>query len=289
MSGDRGDIVDHYESVEEEARLASGAGRIELLRTQEVLRRHLPPAPAKILDVGGGTGVHASWLADEGYSVHVIDLAPRHVRLAAERLGSKGVTAEVGDARDLPVPDAACDAVLLLGPLYHLVDRADRLSALREAVRAVRPGGVVAVGAISRFASLFDGLARGFLFDPAFRRIVADDLASGVHRNPDQRPHWFTTAYFHRPEELAEEVAEAGLDVRELVGLEGLAGWLPELADRLEDPDALDSILYSARALESEPGLAGLSGHLLLVGSGSRPRTKRKGPAGAGPLWREAS
>ena len=67
--------------------------------------------------------------------------------------------------------------------------------------------------AINRFASLFDGLAQSYLFDPAFRAIVAQDLATGVHENPTGDPRWFTTAYFHRPEELAAEATEAGLDV----------------------------------------------------------------------------
>ena len=87
--------------------------------------------------------------------------------------GSAGrVTAEVGDARDLPLADASFDAALVLGPLYHLTDRADRLRALAEVRRVVRPGGLIFVAAISRFASLFDGLARGFLFEPGFRDIV---------------------------------------------------------------------------------------------------------------------
>jgi len=157
------------------------------------------------------------------------------------------------------------DVVLLFGPLYHLTERHDRLSALREAVRAVRPGGVVAVAAVSRFASLFDGLARQYLFDPEFRSIAAQDLREGQHRNPGDRPGWWTTAYFHRPDELRDEVNEAGLDVRELVGLEGLALWLPQLADRWGNLDDRETILWSSRAIEPEPSLAGLSAHLLLV------------------------
>ncbi len=71
-----------------------------------MLRRHLPKLPAKVLDVGGGTGVHAQWLAAEGYRVHLIDPAPRHVAKANADLGQLGVTAELGDARDFPLPTA---------------------------------------------------------------------------------------------------------------------------------------------------------------------------------------
>ncbi len=258
-------IVRHYQDHQEEARISEGFGQLELLRAQEVLGRHLPHPPASVLDVGGGTGVHARWLAADGYQVHLIDLAPRHVAKANADLGGLGVTAELGDARNLPVSDGTYDVVLMFGPLYHLTERHDRLSALREAVRAVRPGGVVAVAAVSRFASLFDGLARQYLFDPEFRSIATQDLREGQHRNPGERPGWWTTAYFHRPDELRDEVNEAGLDVRELVGLEGLALWLPQLADRWADPDDREAILWSSRAIESEPSLAGLSAHLLVV------------------------
>ena len=134
-----------------------------------------------------------------------------------------------------------------------------------EAIRVVRPGGLVAVAAINRFASLFDGLARGFLFDPAFRQIVADDLTSGQHRNPDDRPHWFTTAYFHHPDELRAELQDSGLSVIELVGVEGLAGWLASLAQQWASDAGRQVILDASRAVESEPTLLGLSAHLLAV------------------------
>jgi len=259
------EIIDHYETIREEYRITAGLGRLELLRTQEVLRRHLPTPPAAIIDIGGGPGAHAEWLADAGYQVHLVDLTPRHVKQVRSALTSKGVTAEVGDARVLALPSNSFDAALLLGPLYHLTERQDRLQALREAARVVRSGGLIAAGAISRFASLFDGLARGFLFDVEFRQIVERDLRDGQHRNPTNRANWFTTAYFHRPEELTSEAEQAGLQVRELVGLEGLAGWMPHLDHRWKTEDGRSAILYSARTVESEPALLALSAHLLLI------------------------
>ncbi len=260
------EIIRHYESNDESPRITEGLGRLELLRTREVVRRHLPDAPLRILDVGGATGVHAQWLADEGYSVHIVDLVPGHVERARTELGATGkVTAELGDARRLPVADKAFDAALVLGPLYHLTERTDRELALREAARAVAPGGLIFVAAISRFASLFDGLARGFLFEHPFREIVDGDLRDGQHRNPTDRPEWFTTAYFHHPRGLREEAEAAGLDVIEVVGVEGLARWLPQLAEHWTVEEKREAILFSARAVESEDALLGLSAHLILV------------------------
>jgi SAM-dependent methyltransferase len=198
--------------------------------------------------------------------VDLIDPVAEQVAEARRRAGNPpAFTAQLGDARNLGHQDASCDAVLLLGPLYHLVERADRVRALREARRVLKLGGVVFGAAISRFASLHDGLAREFIFDPTFLGIVEADLATGQHRNPTDRPEWFTTAYFHHPDELRAESQEAGLEVCEVVGLEGLAGWLTGLAGRWDDPRARETILSAARAVESEPSLLGLSAHMLIV------------------------
>ena len=145
-------IQQHYETdIDEDARLRGGLGRLEFARVQEIVRRHLPPAPQRVLDVGGATGVHAEWLLEDGHQVHLIDLVPGHVDRATARFGGGShFTAEVGDARQLPVRDAAFDVVLLFGPLYHLVERADRVATWREAARAVVPGGLVLGMGISR-------------------------------------------------------------------------------------------------------------------------------------------
>ncbi len=139
----------------------------------------------------------------------------------------------------------------------------------------MREGGWVFVAAISRFASLFDGLTSGMLSDPAFLAIVQQDLRDGQHRNPERRPGWFTTAFFHRPDELLEEAAAAGYDVVELVGLEGLACWLPQLEAMFDNPRERALILSAARSIETESSLLGLSAHLLLAA-----RTPARQPGG---------
>src|SRR4029077_7044821 len=131
----------------------------------------------------------------------------------------------LGDARELPFPDASADAGLLLGPLYPLTEADARVRALAEAARVLRPGGRVIVAAIPRFASTLDGLVRGFVAEPEFAEIVERDVASGVHLNPARRQGWFTTAYFHRPDELRDELEGAAFAVDAVVAVEG-PGWL---------------------------------------------------------------
>src|SRR5215510_9288668 len=158
---DADEVAAYYAQGLERERLDGSAGALELVRTQLLLERYLPAPPAVVADVGGGPGRYAVWLAERGYRVHLIDPVPLHVeqaRAAAGRPGAALAGAEVGDARALRLPDASADAVLLLGPLYHLPERADRLRAPAEARRVCRQGGVVIAAAISRFASTLDGL-----------------------------------------------------------------------------------------------------------------------------------
>src|SRR6185295_15870885 len=108
-------------------------------------------------------------------------------------------SAAVGDARRLEAADNTADAVLLLGPLYHLTEREDRVKALSEAFRVLKPGGVLLAAAISRFASFLDGVRHGFLADPIFVDLVRQDLATGQHRNPNHTAGYFSTAFFHQP------------------------------------------------------------------------------------------
>ncbi len=257
------EITGHYAGADERARLDSGVGRLEELRTRELLARWLPPAPSTVLDVGGGAGRCALPLTGDGHRVHLVDPVPLHARQAADA-GLPSVV--LGDARRLPFGDSSADAVLLLGPLYHLVRSADRVAALQEAARVLRPGGVVLAAAISRWASTADGFVRGFLADEGFARLVADDVATGVHRNPARRPGWFTTAYLHRPEDLVEEVCLAGLVPDGPVAVEGLAGYAADIDALLDDPGARARVMEAVRRTEREPALLGASSHLLVAG-----------------------
>ena len=267
--GDIDEVTAYYARGVERDRLASGPGALEFARTQALLERYLPAPPAVVVDVGGGPGRYAVWLAERGYRVHLVDPVPLHVDQARAAATSRpGVTlasAEVGDARALRLPEESADAVLLLGPLYHLPERAERLQALAEARRVCRQGGVVIGAAISRFASTLDGLRAGYLDDPVFATVAADDRRDGRHRNPTDDPAYFTTAYFHHPEELAAECAAAGLAHEVTVGVEG-AGWLlPDLDLRLADERRRAVLLDALAALEAEPTLLGVSAHLLTV------------------------
>ena len=194
---------------------------------------------------------------------------PLHVAQAEEASRARPThplaSCAVGDARALGRPDDSADAVLLLGPLYHLTDRADRLEALREARRVLRPGGTLVAAAISRFASALDGLRGGYLDDPVFAAIALRDLADGQHRNPTGHPAYFTTAFFHRPDELRQEVTDAGLTSVQLLAVEGPAWLLQDFDAHWDNPGRRERLLDVVRRVEADPSLLGASAHLLAI------------------------
>ena len=261
------EILAHYEAGIEAPRLAQRAGILERARTMDLLSRHLPPAPARILDVGGGPGAYSVWLAGRGYDVRLLDPVPLHVEQAQAAARDAGVALEaaIGDARRLDDADGSADAVLLMGPLYHLTEKVDRIAALAEARRVLRPGGVVMATGISRYASLLDGMSRRLVDDPAFRRILERDLSDGQHRNPTERLDYFTTAYFHKVEHLAAEAEEAGLGMASVYAIEGPAWLLADVEARAGDAAHWSILMDLLRQVEAVPALLAASAHLMLV------------------------
>jgi SAM-dependent methyltransferase len=193
---------------------------------------------------------------------------PLHVQqLRDEAAGIEDLHTAVCDARDLDLGDASVDAVLLLGPLYHLRERADRIHALTEARRVVRPGGPVFVAAVSRWVTrILDLRYRLYLDHPQLA-----ELTSHVERigwlPPLTPTSW--TGYSHRPHQLRAELRDAGLAVADLVSVDGPAFLLTDLDARWDDPVGRAAILDAARAFERVPELLGMGPHLLAT---ARPR-----------------
>lgn len=263
------EVLAHYERGLEAERLSKRTNPIELVRTQELLSRYLPPPPAVIFDVGGGSGIYACWLAQLGYKVHLIDAVPLHVEQARSASLVQPdyplASAEIGDARQLNQANNSVDAVLLFGPLYHLIERSDRLVALREAHRVLKNGGLVFAVACSRFASLLDGLFRGWLDDPEFVEIAHRDLLEGQHRNPCNHPAYFTTAFFHHPDELKAEVEEAGLSCEKLLAIEGPGKLLQNFEEHWSEQSRRQRLLQAIRWIETEPSTLGVSAHIMAI------------------------
>jgi SAM-dependent methyltransferase len=227
-----------------------------------------------IYDIGGGVGAYSLWLAGLRHAVHLFDLSPVNVEMARAAASSAGLpilaAAEVADGRKIPRPDGSADAVLVMGPLYHLTEREDRLAALREARRLLKPGGLLAASAITRFGSTLWGLStygtsNWMLDTPAFREMIEREMTDGQHIRPEGMP-LFTRAFFHLPGELAQEAADSGFTGVSVFAVEG-PGWIVPGFDTIwADEQRREAILSIARAVEQEPSLMGMSPHFLAFG-----------------------
>jgi SAM-dependent methyltransferase len=258
------DVLEHYGDADERGRLDTPLGVVEFERTIGILAEHLPRPPAVVADIGGGPGRYALWLAERGYTVRHRDIVPKHVDQLGADAAACGLNIEttIGDARAIDLADGGADAVLLLGPLYHLQARNDRLRALREAARVVRPGGPVFAAAISRWAPRLHGevVERLDLAFPSIGHQIETVERSGRLR--ELSPGSFS-GYCHRPGQLRAEIRAAGLDVLDVVSVEGIAFALSDLEARLADPRGRAVVLDAARELGRIPELLGVGPHLL--------------------------
>ena len=264
-------ILAFYRQTQEANRLTTNAkGQLEFLRTQEIITRYLPEPPAVILDIGGGSGPYACWLAKAGYEVHLVDPVDLHIEQAKEASDRQAehpiASVSLGDARQLRFSTESADVVLLLGPLYHLIDKTERLLALGEAYRVLRNGGLMVAAGISRFASMLDSFFQDRFRNPVHIDIVQNDLETGYHRNPTEDPNYFTDAYLHRPEELSSEVVEAGFQHQATLAVEGPAWLFESFKNYWTDPDLRPVALDLIRKVEAEPSLLGMSAHILAIG-----------------------
>lgn len=250
----------YYAEVDEDARLTGGFGTLEKVRTQEIIGRYLGSTPLTIYDVGGGTGVYAFWLAELGHTVSLIDIVPKHVEIVQRRVREHSaqieMTASVGDARALDVDDSVADLVLLHGPLYHLTELDDRIKALSEAARILRPGGRVLAFCINRYAGLNYAIRSGRLWEDSYYRMVEAEVTTGNRLNTGVAVRTFRHAYFHTLDDIRQEVEVAGLEYETTLGTTGTAWMVDDVDAAVLDPARMSRLLEAARLMESTPTLS---------------------------------
>lgn len=261
------EIENFYTQTSEEARLQLGLGPLEFERNKNLIQRHLPASKGTILDVGGGPGAYAAWLTGLGYTVHLIDPVPKHIKQATKRASSlkKPFKAILGEARHLNFPDESADVVILHGPLYHLQEKQARIDAIQEAKRVLRKGGVVLGFAINYAASTIAGLLNGLMYEPGFMEMCLRELTTGVHTPPDSMPGALVEGYYHRPAQLIEEFKETGLEYMNIYAVEGVVWMDKKYFESRADAGKKQALMHLLSVTENDQALLALSPHMMIA------------------------
>jgi len=253
------EIIKHYERFNESTRLNSTFGLIQFERTKELIQRYLDGTKLTILDIGGGCGNYTFWLTTEGHFVHLVDIVPHHIELAKALSLEKKIyptSIKVGNALNLEFKNESADAILLFGPMYHLANKDERLQALRECFRVLRPGGQLFIHAIGRYSGIVYGLTSGYILKEDFIKMIRTEIATGHRVNAPEWLNTFNEAHFHLPNELQEEIENCGIKCEKILGVVGLSWLLPNIEKAFQDDEKKQRLLEAARLMENEPAIS---------------------------------
>lgn len=266
MTEDVRDIVAFYGSDPEREAARLEEHRLERDLTWRYLDQHLP-ADGSVLELGAGTGVYSALLAKRGLRVTAVDFSPELIAQARQSVTAQGVQDRVefivADARNLAsITQTGFDAVLIMGPLYHLVDGRDRLSVLNEALQRLRSGGLIFSAFLSRLGVLSDLIKRspGWIDD---RSSVRSHMGRGYR--PDEAPRGGFRGYFAQVSEIAPLHESVGCETIALAGVEPVIAADDESFNGLsgEHREAWLDLLHE---VSTEPSILAASRHILYIG-----------------------
>jgi S-adenosylmethionine-dependent methyltransferase len=266
MPDDISDIAAYYSADPEKEHQRLENHQLEYDLTWRFLKEYLPPQ-GHLLEIGSATGRYTLDLAKRGYHITAVDLCPENIAFCRQLLSKAGLTNQVqlmvGDARYLnEVPEAYFDAVLLMGPLYHLVEKPDREMAVREAFERLRPGGVIFSAFISRYG-IWGDLMKNMPEWIEEKREVKSYLTTG--KAPHGTPRVGFRPYITLVPEIAPLHEGVGFETFKVVGIEPAISAEDESYNKLEGERRklwLD-LLYE---ISEEPSIVGSSRHLLYIG-----------------------
>lgn len=250
-------LKDYYNNYDEDSRLLSRHGNVEFVTTMSYIERYLPNG-AYILEVGAGTGRYSHALARKGYWVDSVELIEHNIEIFNQNTEEgENITVRQGDARNLSfIEDASYDVTLLLGPMYHLYTKADKLKALSEAIRVTKPGGLIYVAYCMGDASVLQyGFGRGVIRE-LIEKCMLDPETFDTFSHP------WDLFELHRKEDIDELRSNFDVEQLHFIATDGYATHMRErLAEMDEDTYSL-FIKYHFATCE-RPDMIGYSNHTL--------------------------
>jgi 2-polyprenyl-3-methyl-5-hydroxy-6-metoxy-1,4-benzoquinol methylase len=260
------DIAAYYNNDPERENSRLERHQLEFDLTWRYLTEYLP-VQGHILEVGAATGRYTLGLAKRGYRITAVDMSKNLLEIARKRIQEEGVEENVSimhaDARDLNgITKKDFDAVLLMGPLYHLVEEADRKTALKEAADHLKEGGILFSAFISRLGIMGD-LLRSMPEWIENEAEVQNILAIG--KNPDHIPGSGFRGYFAKTSEILSFLEATGFETLTVVGVEPAISSDDESYNRLQGRQR-QLWLDLLHEISTEPSIIGASRHILYIG-----------------------
>jgi 2-polyprenyl-3-methyl-5-hydroxy-6-metoxy-1,4-benzoquinol methylase len=252
------------------------AGRPEFLLTCRMLDRYIKSGD-KVLDIGGGPGRYSLYLAEKGCDVTLFDLSPENTRFAAERAAEQGLFIQTitGDAREANrLTTEQYDHVLLMGPLYHLLEKEDRVKAVNAALNLLKQNGVIFVS----FINMFAGIIYAMKFMPD---IVSDPIEQEFYHtffeNRSYSGAAFTQAYFAKQDEILPFMSQFPLEKLHFFGQESITS--PCEGNIMSQPkEIVDLWLDLCEKIWEREDLLSWSEHLMYVGRSTSDRSVNSNP-----------
>lgn len=247
-----------YNSYDEDGRLLLQHGQVEYITTQKYIHDCLGDNnAARILEIGAGTGRYSVTLAKEGYSVTAVELIEHNIEVLKGKLnGSEDITVIQGNAKDLSfLGDDSFDLTLLLGPMYHLYTKENKILALSEAVRVTKPGGYILVAYCMNEPTIIQ-----YVFQRDNLKNVLDNGMVTDDWHCISKPSEIFELI--RTEEIAELDAAVCVDRIKLIAADGATNYMRELVDSMDKETFAKWVEYHLTTCERQD-LVGASHHTI--------------------------
>ena len=264
-------VRNYYKSFDEQNRLlSSNSGRLEFETTMEILKKYLPEK-ATVLDLGGGAGAYSFPLAAEGYEVYLADLSEELIGKAKEYGRTQDacpIAYDVRNATNLGAyKDEQFDVVILLGPLYHLLEESERKQCVSEIRRVLKPGGLVVAGFIPRLSGSI-GIVDRYFNHPGQvnENILQRVFETGQFIN--LLDVGFQEGYYPSVDEIEELFSANGFSKKLIRSLRGFGYEKEDALYRLEteNPEMFKTVMKLLNDTSEQKAIIEMCGHAIYVG-----------------------
>lgn len=246
-------LIKYYNKFNEDKRLTHRHGIVEYITAKKYIDKYIKPN-SKIIDIGAGTGKYSIALYNEGHDVTAIELIKHN--LMTLKKNCKEITSYQGNAINLSKEkDNTYDLVLLFGPLYHLINFEDKVKALKEAKRILKPNGIIM---ISYYMNEYAIIKHGFIENNILESKQNNEFDSTYHITPKDTDLYSMV----RLEDIDLLNKTVGLKRLEIISQDGPSDYIRPIINKM-DNDTFNEYINYHLTICSRPELLGASSHVL--------------------------